>query len=258
MRALPISPPERVRETAAQGALVCESACESVCACESALPAATVWPRPLELGWQCLSTSPDACASPADWPADGWLAAQVPGTVAAAWRAAGRLDADHPPAFAFDDHWYRLTPQDLESAERYFERALEIDPDYALAHKGMASVWIGRRQFGLISPADAEPQIRAAVQRALEADSTIAEVHFTLAVMRTWTDWDWESAEEAFRRALDLNPNYAEARAFYSHPGWDFPGRTDRGQRLRRSGWHAKAGGENDWRVEIAERRTEI
>jgi beta-mannosidase len=109
VRALPISPPERVRETAAQGALVCESACESVCACESALPAATVWPRPLELGWQCLSTSPDACASPADWPADGWLAAQVPGTVAAAWRAAGRLDADHPPAFAFDDHWYRLT-----------------------------------------------------------------------------------------------------------------------------------------------------
>jgi beta-mannosidase len=68
-----------------------------------------VWPRPLEQGWQCLSTPAGTHASPADWPADGWLAAQVPGTVASAWRAAGRLDADHLPAFAFDDHWYRLS-----------------------------------------------------------------------------------------------------------------------------------------------------
>ncbi|HEY1998039.1 MAG TPA: glycoside hydrolase family 2 protein [Paraburkholderia sp.] len=68
-----------------------------------------VWPRPLDTGWQCVSTAAGACASPADWPAEGWLTAPVPGTVAAAWRAAGRLDADRPPAFAFDDHWYRLT-----------------------------------------------------------------------------------------------------------------------------------------------------
>jgi beta-mannosidase len=68
-----------------------------------------VWPRALDTGWQCLSTPPGACVSPADWPADGWLTAQVPGTVAAAWRAAGRLDANHPPPFAFDDHWYRLS-----------------------------------------------------------------------------------------------------------------------------------------------------
>jgi eukaryotic-like serine/threonine-protein kinase len=114
-------------------------------------------------------------------------------------------------------HWYRLTPRDLESAERYFERALEIDPDYALAYKGIAAVWAGRQQFGLASPAEARPQVRAATQRALEADSTIAEVQFILAVQRTWIDWDWEGAEEAFRRALELNPNYAEARAYYSH-----------------------------------------
>ncbi len=114
-------------------------------------------------------------------------------------------------------HWYRLTPQDLELAEQYFERALEIDPGYALAHKGMADVWVARQQFGIAAPAEAGPQVRAAVARALGADSTIAEVHYILAVLRTWTDWDWQGADEAFRAALELNPSYAEARAFYSH-----------------------------------------
>jgi eukaryotic-like serine/threonine-protein kinase len=114
-------------------------------------------------------------------------------------------------------HYSRLTPQDLDSAERYFELALEIDPDYALAYNGIAAVWTGRQQFGIVSPAEAAPKVRAATQRALKADSTIAEVQYTLAVMRTWTDWDWAGGEEAFRRAIEINPGYAEARALYSH-----------------------------------------
>ncbi|QDQ83782.1 glycosyl hydrolase 2 galactose-binding domain-containing protein [Paraburkholderia megapolitana] len=67
------------------------------------------WPLRLDEGWQCLSTPAGACASPTQWPKSGWLDAIVPGTVAAAWRAAGRLDPDHLPPFAFDDHWYRLS-----------------------------------------------------------------------------------------------------------------------------------------------------
>jgi beta-mannosidase len=67
----------------------------------------TVWPSVLDRGWQCVTTPAGACASPLMLPADGWLAAPVPGTVASAWRAAGRLDPDGPPPFAFDDHWYR-------------------------------------------------------------------------------------------------------------------------------------------------------
>ncbi|CAE6917946.1 MULTISPECIES: glycoside hydrolase family 2 protein [Burkholderiaceae] len=68
-----------------------------------------LWPQQLDTGWQCVSTPAGACASPADLPAQGWLAAQVPGTVASARRAAGLLDAANPPPLAFDDHWYRLT-----------------------------------------------------------------------------------------------------------------------------------------------------
>ncbi|WP_454825253.1 glycosyl hydrolase 2 galactose-binding domain-containing protein [Paraburkholderia xenovorans] len=68
----------------------------------------TLWPQRLDIGWQCVSTPAGACASAADLPAHGWLAAQVPGTVASARRAAGLLDISQPPPLAFDDHWYRL------------------------------------------------------------------------------------------------------------------------------------------------------
>ena len=67
-----------------------------------------VWPRLLGHGWQCVTTQAGACALPSALPADGWLEAPVPGTVASAWRAAGKLDTERPPPFAFDDHWYRL------------------------------------------------------------------------------------------------------------------------------------------------------
>ncbi|MEM5437252.1 glycosyl hydrolase 2 galactose-binding domain-containing protein [Paraburkholderia diazotrophica] len=69
---------------------------------------ASCWPQPLAHGWQCVTTTPGACATPADLPESGWLPAQVPGTVASAWRAAGLLDIERARAFAYDDHWYRL------------------------------------------------------------------------------------------------------------------------------------------------------
>lgn len=69
----------------------------------------SLWPQRLDTGWQCVSTRAGACESPADLPAQGWLDAPVPGTVASARRAAGLLDVAHPPPLAFDDHWYRVT-----------------------------------------------------------------------------------------------------------------------------------------------------
>jgi TolB-like protein/tRNA A-37 threonylcarbamoyl transferase component Bud32 len=114
-------------------------------------------------------------------------------------------------------HWYRLTPQDLELAERYFTRALEIDPDYALAYQGIAAVWGARMQMGIASPGEADPLQRRAAERALQLDSTLAEVHLSVANQRTWGEWDWQGGEAAFLRALELNPSYAEARAFYAH-----------------------------------------
>ncbi|MEJ2636744.1 MAG: protein kinase [Calditrichia bacterium] len=113
-------------------------------------------------------------------------------------------------------HWYKLTPPDLETARQYFESALEGDPDYALAHVGLALVWLGYQQMGLLAPGEATPHAKAAARRALELDATIPEVQFTWAGIHTWVDWDYDAGEKAFRKAIDLNPNYALARVYYS------------------------------------------
>lgn len=114
-------------------------------------------------------------------------------------------------------HWNRLAPEDLVLAEQYFERALQIAPDYALGHAGIATLWLGLQQMGLRSPTDAAPVIEEAVASALRSDSTIAEAHLALAMYRTWGQWDWSGGEEAFLRALEINPAYADARAYYAH-----------------------------------------
>jgi len=114
-------------------------------------------------------------------------------------------------------HWYKLTPADVETALQYFELAREKDPDYALAHVGIALVWGGRGQMGLVPPREAGPKKMEAVLRALELDNTLAEAHYALATTKTWGEWDWEAAKNEYRRALELNPSYADLRAYYSH-----------------------------------------
>jgi TolB-like protein/Tfp pilus assembly protein PilF/predicted Ser/Thr protein kinase len=113
--------------------------------------------------------------------------------------------------------YFKLTRQDLESAEAYFEQALEKDPNYAAAYAGIASVWAGRLQQGLVPVSEAAPKANAAAAKALELDDSLADVYDTLAGIKTWMDWDWAGGEAAYRRAIELNPSFAEPRAGYSH-----------------------------------------
>ena len=113
--------------------------------------------------------------------------------------------------------WHKLNRQGLDSALKYFELALEKDPEYAPAHAGVSRVWAGFKQQGFISSAEATPKEKAAALKALQLDNTLAEVHFTLAGINTWTDWDWSGGDREFRRAIELNPNYSDARIYYSH-----------------------------------------
>jgi serine/threonine-protein kinase len=114
-------------------------------------------------------------------------------------------------------YWRRATVQDIETAEEYFQFALNQDPRYALAHAGIALVWVARQQNGYVPASKASPLAKAAAARALALDSTLADVHEMLAVLKAWTDWDWKGAETSFRRAIMLNPNEPQARAYYSH-----------------------------------------
>jgi len=115
-------------------------------------------------------------------------------------------------------HWYKLTPPDFDVAQQYFELALENDPNYALAHTGMFLVLTSRAQItGLVAPSEVMSEARSFLLRALELDDTLVEAHFAMAVMKTWFEWDWEAGEAAFLRAIELNPNFAMARVYYSN-----------------------------------------
>jgi TolB-like protein len=113
-------------------------------------------------------------------------------------------------------YWKKLTINDLETAMKYFELAIEKDPEYAPPYVGISFVWGGLMQMGHISPEEAG-QHGDPLMKAIELDSTNAEVIFAQACGNTWGLWDWEAGESAFRKALKINPNHAEAHAYYSH-----------------------------------------
>ena len=113
-------------------------------------------------------------------------------------------------------HVNSLTPGDVDIASKYFALALQKDPDYALAHVGVALVWTLRQVLGVAPPQEAGSKAKAAALKALELDDTLAEAYYALANIKEFTDWDLPGTEAAFRRAITLNPNFPDARAGYA------------------------------------------
>jgi tetratricopeptide (TPR) repeat protein len=113
-------------------------------------------------------------------------------------------------------HHEKGTPEGLKIALQYYNLALEIDPNNALALVGIAGVWAIRYQFGMVPRQEAMALIKIPIEKALEIDNTLADVHAALAGHRCWREWDWEGAEKEFQQALRLNPNLADAHQGYS------------------------------------------
>jgi len=114
-------------------------------------------------------------------------------------------------------HVERFTPQDMKLAAQYYQQAVDIDPDNALAYAGLAKLCSFQAQVGMIRPQEARERCLPPIIKALQLDDSLPEAHFNYAAHMIWLRYEWEEGEAAFQRATDLNPSYAEARQFYSH-----------------------------------------
>jgi TolB-like protein/Tfp pilus assembly protein PilF len=108
------------------------------------------------------------------------------------------------------------SPANLNTALRYFELALEKDPAYASAHAGVAGVWFARLVTSLSSASEVEARAKAAIDKALELDDTLADAHLRLAQYEALIRWNWAAADREFTRAIELNPNQANTRSIYA------------------------------------------
>ncbi len=113
-------------------------------------------------------------------------------------------------------HWNRTSPDSLHRSVDYFRQALQKDPDYALAHAGLADSYCLLAFSDLLPPAEAMPKAKESALRALEIDPDLAEAHASLAGALKVLDHDWPGAEQRYRRALKLNPNYVHACRGYA------------------------------------------
>jgi serine/threonine protein kinase/tetratricopeptide (TPR) repeat protein len=113
-------------------------------------------------------------------------------------------------------HWNKRTEDGLRRGVQFFREAIESDPSFAAAYAGMADCFITMATNIPLPPRDTMPKAKAAAMRAVELDEGLAEGWASLGAVRWWFDWDWEGAEEAYRRAIQLNPNYAIAHDGYA------------------------------------------
>jgi eukaryotic-like serine/threonine-protein kinase len=109
----------------------------------------------------------------------------------------------------------RRDQKSLEEALNYFRQAIMLDPRYALAYCGVADAY-SNLSSQYLPPSQAMPDAREAALTAIQLDETLPEAHYSLALVKLWGDWDWSGAEREYKRALDLNPNFASARIYYA------------------------------------------
>jgi len=113
--------------------------------------------------------------------------------------------------------WNRRTEHDLRQAVVYFDNAIKADPNYAQAYAGLADSYnqLGTAMIGGLPSSEARQTAEIAARKALEIDNEVAEAHVALGYV-DFFNWNWAIAEAEFKRALELNPNYAFAHSQYA------------------------------------------
>lgn len=105
--------------------------------------------------------------------------------------------------------------ENLRRALDYHNQAIALDPNFALAYTGVATVYNGLGGYSVLDPKEAQAKAKAAAQKALELDEMLAEAHNVLAIIKR-NEWDWAGAESEYKRAIELNPNLTNAHSTYA------------------------------------------
>jgi TolB-like protein/Tfp pilus assembly protein PilF len=113
-------------------------------------------------------------------------------------------------------YWNKRTEEGFKRGIEYFQKAINEDPNYALAYAGLADCYNLLNSYGVMPPRESAPLIKAAANQALKIDGVLAEAHTSLGHVKMMHDWDWPGAEKEFKSALGLNPNYATAHHWYA------------------------------------------
>jgi tetratricopeptide (TPR) repeat protein len=113
-------------------------------------------------------------------------------------------------------YWNKRTPEDLQKAVDYFTQSIVADPGYAKAFVGLADCYGLLREFAAMPDSEAWPRALAAARKAVELDDSLAEAHSSLGFDLFYGSLDFKGGEREFKRAVELNPNYAEAHQWYA------------------------------------------
>jgi TolB-like protein/Tfp pilus assembly protein PilF len=124
--------------------------------------------------------------------------------------ATANLDAYH--LYLKGRYFWAQRGLGLKHAVDCFNQALALDPNYALAHAGLADAYTLLAEYGMVPPNVILPQVRAAIERALALAPQLAEAHCASGELKLVFDWDWPHAARSLRRAIELNPHYVAAR----------------------------------------------
>jgi len=113
-------------------------------------------------------------------------------------------------------HWNRRTIIELEKSIKYYQAALEEDPDYALAYAGLADSYTILGIYGALSPDDIMPKAISEAKKSMQIDDQLAESHVSLGCVESVYQWDWQKAKQEFELGINLNPGYALAYQWYA------------------------------------------